>query len=537
MTEPAKTRPDWKELLADRWWRLNHLYWIEDKEGRMVRFRPNWAQEELFHGLWFRNTILKVRQLGISTFCAVYMLDLCLFGKNQHCGIIDKTLEDGEAKLRKIAFAYEHLDYLPESPTMEDRALAVLGKMVKEGCAVVEKRATRMAWSTNGSVDVGFNLRGSTLQFLHISEFSYTALHDPARARKIRTGALNTVGKSCVVVMESTHEGGKAGLAYQLMEQAMEMVGKPLSSLDFRFFFFSWIQHREYCLEGVEPRLDDFLREYFSDLKKRYGIELSEGQKAWYATQYRINGAEVKQEFPTVPEEALQTSVEGAIYGRWISSLRAEGRIAAEFEADDVAPIYASWDLGLSDFMAIWLWQVVGGKYYALDYIAGNNQAVDYYVGQIRMREREFGPVALHLLPHDAARRDFSKTSFESVLQRAGFRTAIVPRTSDVWTGINALRNMLRFCVFHERCNRRPEIDGQKYVSGVGSLEYYRSLPPGANGCVREMPLHDACSHGADAARTFAEAVSRGLVSGHAGVPEKVKRPHRRPDALEGMLY
>ena len=96
----------------------------------MVRFRPNWAQEELFHGLWFRNTILKVRQLGISTFCAIYMLDLCLFGRNQHCGIIDKTLEDGEAKLRKIAFAYEHLDFLPENPTMEDRALAALGRMV-----------------------------------------------------------------------------------------------------------------------------------------------------------------------------------------------------------------------------------------------------------------------------------------------------------------------------------------------------------------------------------------------------------------------
>ncbi len=328
---------------------------------------------------------------------------------------------------------------------MEDRALAALGKMVKEGCAVVEKRATRMAWSTNGSVDVGVNLRGSTLQFLHISEFSYTALHDPARARKIRTGALNTVGKSCVVVMESTHEGGKAGLAYQLMEQAMEMVGKPLSSLDFRFFFFSWIQHREYCLEGVEPRLDDFLREYFSDLKKRYGIELSEGQKAWYATQYRINGAEVKQEFPTVPEEALQTSVEGAIYGRWISSLRAEGRIAAEFEADDVAPIYASWDLGLSDFLAIWLWQVVGGKYYALDYIAGNNQAVDYYVGQIRIRT--VGPVALHLLPHDAPEGIFARLFLSPCCSGPGSARRWPPRTSDVWTGINALRNMLRLRV------------------------------------------------------------------------------------------
>ena len=147
----------------------------------MVRFRPNWAQEELFHGLWFCNTILKVRQLGISTFCAVYMLDLCLFGKNQHCGIIDKTLEDGEAKLRKIAFAYEHLDYLPESPTMEDRALAALGKMVKEGCAVVEKRATRMAWSTNGSVDVGLISAGPLSSFFIFPSF-------PTRLCTIRRG-------------------------------------------------------------------------------------------------------------------------------------------------------------------------------------------------------------------------------------------------------------------------------------------------------------------------------------------------------------
>lgn len=96
---------------------------------------------------------------------------------------------------------------------------------------------------------------------------------------------------------------------------------------------------------------------------------------------------------------------------------------------------------------------------------------------------------------------------------------------------------MLRYCTFHERCSRRPEIAGKKYLPGIGSLEFYRSLPPGSNGCVREMPLHDECSHGADAARTFAEAVSHGLVSGHAGVAEKVRRPHKRPDALMGMLY
>ena len=76
--------------------------------------------------------------------------------------------------------------------------------------------------------------------------------------------------------------------------------------------------------------------------------------------------------------------------------------------------------------MAIWLWQVIGGKYYVLDYIAGNNQAIDYSVGQIRMREKEYGPITLHLLPHAASRRDYSKTSFDSVLQKAGFRTCLL---------------------------------------------------------------------------------------------------------------
>ena len=47
MTEPVETRPDWKELLADRWWRLNHLYWIEDKDGQMVRFRDVYKRQLL----------------------------------------------------------------------------------------------------------------------------------------------------------------------------------------------------------------------------------------------------------------------------------------------------------------------------------------------------------------------------------------------------------------------------------------------------------------------------------------------------------
>lgn len=92
-------------LLADRWWRLCHLYWIVDVDGRVVRFVPNWAQQELYDHLHHRNDVLKVRQLGISTFVAILELDACLFTANITCGVIDRSLpeakeEDGEDALR-----------------------------------------------------------------------------------------------------------------------------------------------------------------------------------------------------------------------------------------------------------------------------------------------------------------------------------------------------------------------------------------------------------------------------------------------------
>ena len=47
-----------KEQLSDRVWRLNHLYWIINKEGKMQRFQLNWAQRRLHEQLWYRNDIL-----------------------------------------------------------------------------------------------------------------------------------------------------------------------------------------------------------------------------------------------------------------------------------------------------------------------------------------------------------------------------------------------------------------------------------------------------------------------------------------------
>ena len=90
-----------------------------------------------------------------------------------------------------------------------------------------------------------------------------------------------------------------------------------------------------------------------------------------------------------------------------------------------------------------------------------------------------------------------------------------VPRTTDVWRGINTLRELLERSFFHARTQERVRgVRGEEEPGGVEHLELYRSRPPGAGGSLVESPVHDGHSHTADAARTFAEAWSHGLLHG-----------------------
>ena len=63
----------WQSVLSSQLWRLEHLYWIENKAGQLQRFSLNRAQRRLHERLWYRNDILKARQLGISR-PSMYML-------------------------------------------------------------------------------------------------------------------------------------------------------------------------------------------------------------------------------------------------------------------------------------------------------------------------------------------------------------------------------------------------------------------------------------------------------------------------------
>lgn len=509
--------------LDDPLWRLHHLYWIENKEGHIQRFCPNAAQLRLHRNLWFRNAVLKARQLGISTYVAMLMLDRCLFTPHFHAGIIDKTLPDAEQKLEKLRFAWEHLDYLPPCPTEHDRALAYLGGLIKQRSGVLKRgelhpaadARARLAFANGSDVRLGTTLRGGTLQLLHVSELAHVSVHAPWRAREVRTGAINTVAADGTVILESTHEGGRYGVNYELTVRAMENAARTeLSPLDFRFFFFSWADNPGYALPG-HGSWNDEMAAYFEKLETQHGIRLTHGQKLWYARMERTMGAAMRQEYPTTPDEAFSTGNDGAIYGAQIALLREAGKIGADFAYRADEPLYTAWDLGLSDHTAIWLIQHYGGAVYWLNHYAANQLPLEHFAAHIHQWQQQYGPIATHFLPHDAAHRDPHGQSYVESLAQCGISAVrVVPRTPDIWRGINNLRVLLARSWFHkDTLRQRTNALGQKEPSGITCLEMYRTAPPSATGICRDAPVHDAASHSADAARMFAEALSHGLVA------------------------
>src|SRR3990172_512740 len=74
--------------LHDKEYRLNNLYYIVDRYGSNIKFEMNAVQRDVFRGMHTRNLILKARQLGMSSFSVLYLLDEAIFNYNISAGIV-----------------------------------------------------------------------------------------------------------------------------------------------------------------------------------------------------------------------------------------------------------------------------------------------------------------------------------------------------------------------------------------------------------------------------------------------------------------
>ena len=476
-----KTEQDLIDKLSDPIWRLNNLYYIKDKKGNRVLFQPNVQQLKLLSDMWYFNIIPKARQLGVTTFFAIFYLDKVLFSSNKTAAIVAHTREQAKKIFTdKIKFAYDNLpDWLHN----------ILGSPDTD-------TAQELTFTNGSKIFVGTSTRGSTIQYLHVSEFGFTCQHYPDKAEEVVTGSINSVQTGQMVSIESTAEG-KEGYFFDFCQDALkaQKEGRALSHQEFKLFFFPWWQSPEYINSQGHVTITKEEVDYFDELRIKHNISLTTPQKEWYVLKRRKNRDKMFNQFPSTIEEAFNASVEGAYYATQMQKVYEDRRIRP-LPYDSRYPVDTFWDLGMNDENVIVFVQFVGSEIRIIDTYSNSGEGLAHYVKILRERGYIYSN---HTFPHDIMVRslstgDMRKTTLED-LGVQGIRVAPKPTIVE---GIERTRALFSRFYFDES-KSQPLYD---------ALQNYRKEWDPKLGVFRDSPRHDKNSHFADAMRVLAVSYS-----------------------------
>ena len=290
-------RPEDKRRLKDREWRLSHFYKIRDKEGKLIRFVKNAAQEDFEKKKHNRNIILKSRQLGFTTLEIITMLDDALFTKNYIGLLIAQDLQTAvDIFGNKVELAWNNFP-------------------LKDIYEVNRDSARQMKFDfgdkTFSSVVVDSSGRAGTFNRLHITEFAQVAKKYSDKAREILEGSIPAVPLTGRVDIESTAAGSE-GRFYDMFWSAFDN-GEPSTPAHWKAHFYNWQWDFEQLNRITPEAIKDFIKSkdyrLFEDYQKQH--RLSEKEITHYYYQWlslEKNWASLKQEYPTTAYEAFEAS-------------------------------------------------------------------------------------------------------------------------------------------------------------------------------------------------------------------------------------
>jgi len=463
------------DCLGDWRWRIANLYWIVNESGKQELFSPNPEQIDLLQNLHGNNLVLKARQLGFTTLIDILALDQVLFTPNFSAAIIAHGLvEAGKIFRNKVQFPWKHL---PDA--------------VKALNPPTNVSASEMVFSNGSSISVGTSARSGTLQFLHISEYGKICRRYPDKASEIKLGSLPAVHAGGLIFIESTAEG-TGGHFYEMVKEAEKRGLNQPNSMEFKLHFYPWWKKESYRIDpdgvDIEPEMID----YFNELETQ-GIVLDDAQVAWYAIKRRLFKDDMKQEYPSTPEEAFSGAMEERYFGEQMAAARKQGRIKS-------VPVLGNkrvnlfLDLG-RDTTSIWFHQYAALEHRMIDYLQDTGKTLDFYAREIQKRGYLLGNI---YLPHDAGDKSVvTDITAEAEIKRLipGVKVRVVPRVPQKSMAINAARNRIAETYFDEvRC-----------AKGIDCLDNYRKRWNEAIGHWSDDPVHDQYSHGSDAYQQFAQ--------------------------------
>lgn len=468
---------EFKACLKSRMWRLHNLYTIKDKNAELVRFKPNQEQKHLLHNMHTRNVILKVRQLGISTFWLLYMLDAVLFYPGVETGCIAHHREDAQELFEnKVKLAY---DNLPNE----------IRNMHKQ----TSDSARKLAFSNGSSIRIGTSFRSGTPVIVLVSEFGKIAARYPEQAREIQTGTFNAVPSNGVLVVESTAEGNQ-GAYYDMVQEARrkKLLGEPLTDYDFKFFFFDWINTDQYTIDPKLVTVSSELTEYFDNLEEQTGYTIPPEKRAWYAAKSggKLTDA-MKQEFPSTSDEAFEQSIKGAIFRKEMFQLRKDKRIE-DVMPDKTMQVDTVWDIGFKDPTAIIWFQIYrNGRVFIFDYYENNLESLHHYARVLEDKRIEHDIIyGEHYGPHDIAKHDFTTGyTIDDYARDLGIKFTTLPKARNKQDLIESGRRILP----------KTHIDKTRCARLIDCLDNHRWKFNTTTGNYTSSQNDDWTIHGADA--------------------------------------
>jgi len=464
-----------KTKLSNKAWRLNNLYKIKNKDGRVVTMKLNDAQTKLTYKFKHnRKIILKSRQQGISTYYLASELDDCLFDDGIEAGIQSIGQDEAEKLARRALLMWDEFD-----PDIK----ALLG------ITLITNNSKGMSFSNGSILKIG-NFRGDTLQRLHVSELGKIAKKYPEKAKELKTGAFQAVSVSNHITIESTAEG-KEGLFAEMwfIAYAKALSNLPLTPLDFQAIFLSWVYDND-CAMNMEVVIPDSIQEYFDKIEKELDIILTQQQKWWYAAKSIELGEDIKREYPATPEEAFEQSVEGTILRQEYKRLFEEGRVQKDLAFKDY-PTSVSYDLGVNDTTVLtFVQKPPNSKPRVVFEYENSGEGLEFYVDIMR---RSGFNITVVYLPHDANVRDFSTgVTRIDMFRRLGVPAVLLKRHSHE-DYIQALRYFINNCLIDERCERL-----------ITAIQTYRWKFDKMIGVYLKIPQHDQVSNNIDSLKYMA---------------------------------
>lgn len=476
------------KTLGNRFWRLNHLYYILDEQGKKILFELNAVQRVLYFALWWLNIIPKSRQHGITTFIALFMLDACLFNSNVRAGIIAHKLVDAKKIFRdKIKYAY---DNLPAD--------------LKEARALTKDDACELMFSNNSGIYVGTSMRSGTLQYLHVSEYGWICTHAVQKAAEIKAGAMETIHEDGMIFVESTFEGPNGD--FPEMCAAAEKIrasGRELGPLDYKIHFFAWHEKSSNVTDPkfVEVSAKDHI--YFDKLEKVFKKKITPEQRAWYVAKKRTLKHLMFGQHPSTLEEASIASVEGAYYAVEMAQMREEGRICRVPHLD-AYPVHTVCDLGMGGNMPWIFLQVVGLETHIIDCFSLSKKddvrgGASFYKRMLDNKRDQYGyNYGKYFCPFDITRGEIGTGQIiYDTFKQHGIIFEKLDRETNVLDGIQRMINIFpSIYIDTEKCQELITAWLCYHREWIENLSRYD-----------ERPAHDKSSHYADAGRYLSKVI------------------------------